>query len=235
MPSPEHGAAEGVPGRVREALGRMRRVREGTLDLVHGLSQEEMDRRPAPGRWSAGEVLDHLVRTDEIYRGEVETLLERARAGERPVLRRSFSEVDASVLFIPRSVLPLLDLPMGLMSSFLPKALRDLVVRSRWLPAQNPTQSTPRPGRPAEELRRELRQGPEVFDSLVGAGADVDLAALRHFHPLLGWNDLPGVFSFIESHELRHQGQLRELVGGSAGREGRPGAGGASSGEESAT
>lgn len=202
----------GTPSEVKRSLESLRGVREQTLELVRGLSQEQMDRRPFPGRWSVGEVLDHLARADEIYRGEVETLIERARAGDRPVLRRGFSDVDIAVLFIPKSVLPLLDLPMGLMSSLMPKGLRDFVVRSRWLPARNPTQTAPRPGRPVEELRRELREGPEVFASLVAAGADVDLTALRHFHPLLGWNDLAGIFSFLESHELRHRGQIRELL-----------------------
>ena len=220
MPSPERGsAAPGRPGRLGESLDRFRATRERTLEIVDGLSQAELDARPSPGRWSVGEVLDHLALSDALDRGEIETLIGLARTGERPVPRRSFADVDVGVLFLPKSLLPWLEPPLSLMSTVLPKALRDWVVRTRWLRAQNPAVGEPRPGRPAEELRRELREAPERFTALLAGAGDVDLASLRHFHPLLGWNDLAGIFSFMEGHERRHQGQLRELVPETSGTE----------------
>lgn len=41
-------------------LRRLEAVRARTLALVDGLTQEDLDRRPARGGWSVGEVLDHL-------------------------------------------------------------------------------------------------------------------------------------------------------------------------------
>jgi hypothetical protein len=181
--------------------------------MVDGLSLAEFDRRPAPGRWSVGEVLDHLALTDALYRREIAALIELARSGRRPVIRRGFADVDVGIFFVPKRLLGLVEVPLGLMSTCMPKALRDLVVRSRWLPAQNPAVGEPRPGRPPDELRRELREAPAAFAALFDAAGDVDLGSLRHFHPLLGWNDPAGVLSFMEGHESRHQGQLRELVG----------------------
>lgn len=210
MPSPERGTR--APDALAGCLDRFRVTRERTLEMTGGLSQAELDRRPAPRRWSVGEVLDHLALTDALYRREIEGLIALARSGRRPVLRRGFADFDVGFLFLPKRLLGLMEAPLGLMTTFMPKALRDLVVRSRWLPAQNPAAGEPRPGRPADELRRELREAPAAFAALLDAAGDVDLGTLRHFHPLLGWNDPAGVLSFMEGHERRHQGQLRDLL-----------------------
>ncbi|HEX3555624.1 MAG TPA: DinB family protein [Thermoanaerobaculia bacterium] len=45
---------------VQAALDQLAQARAQTLALVQPLSQEELDRAPAPGKWSVGEVLDHL-------------------------------------------------------------------------------------------------------------------------------------------------------------------------------
>jgi hypothetical protein len=49
-------------------LERLERVRAGTLALVDGLSQEDLDRQPAGGGWSVGEILDHLLRAEAANR-----------------------------------------------------------------------------------------------------------------------------------------------------------------------
>jgi len=211
-------------------LDRVRRVRRETLRLTGDLDQERLDRRPSPRRWSVGEVLDHLILSDRFYRGDVERLFELARAGERPVLRRSFADLDPSILFFPKRLLPLLEPPLAVMNLFMPRSLRDWIARNRLIPAQNPEISEPRPGRPAEELRHELAESLEETEAVFRDAEGLDLTAIEHYHPLLGKRDLAGLLDFIADHEERHQAQIREILS-TRGRPDRPGRTGAADSE----
>ena len=46
--------------------------------LARALDPEQLVRRPAPGAWSVGEVLEHLCVADELYAKPLATLLHRA-------------------------------------------------------------------------------------------------------------------------------------------------------------
>jgi len=219
MPSPDAPVASVHPD-LAPALEEVRRTRRATLDRVAGLDDATLSARPADDRWSIAEVLDHLVLTDGIYAADLERLYEMAARGERAHLRRGFRDVDASILFIPKSVLPLLEVPFSLFSLAMPKGVRDLLVRSRVLPAQRPSVSAPRPGRRGAELRRDLETGPARLERLFAAHPEVDPRSVTHFHPLLGRNDVAGVLSFIVHHERRHQEQIdgtRREIGAAAG------------------
>lgn len=209
----------------RAALDRIRRVRAATLALVQGVAQERLDRRPAPGRWSPGEILDHLILADRLYRRDLERLFELARAGERPVVRRGFADFNPSVLFFPKALLPLLEPPLALLNALLPDALRDAIGRARWIPAQNPDAAEPRRGRSGRELRRDLEESLAATEELFRGSETLDLAAMEHYHPLLGRRDLDGLLRFIADHEERHQAQLREALGSDAGGGGETGGG----------
>src|SRR5581483_11051134 len=124
--------------------------------LVRDLSQDEMDARPTPDSWSAGEILDHLLRSEAFFRRELRELIARDAAGRRPLLYRGLREFDVTVGPIPKEVLAWLELPVVFMSLFVPSGLRDLLIRSRLVPARHPTLAEPRRGRPAEGLRKEL-------------------------------------------------------------------------------
>jgi uncharacterized damage-inducible protein DinB len=208
----EPAAAPGsTPPRI-DPLERVRETRARTLELVAGLTQEQMDSAPGEGRWSAGEVLDHLVLTDRVYVRDVGELLAMAAAGRGTRLRRTFADLNPSILFLPRSLLPVFELPLTVMSRLLPVGLRDALASSRWLPAHHPDQTAPRPGRPADDLRRDLAAGPDRIAALLAAHPDRDLDALTHSHPLLGVHTLPQLLGFLAGHETRHQGQLRDVL-----------------------
>lgn len=206
------GPAAGVTASGLPELDRVRSTRAATLELVSGLSQERMDRAPAPGRWSAGEVLDHLALTDGVYLRDLAELLEQAAAGRGTRLRRGFDDLNPSILFLPKSLLPVLELPLTVMSRVMPVGLRDALASSRWLPAHHPDQTAPRPGRAAEELRAELAAGPDAIAALVAAHPELDLDSLSHAHPLLGVHTVPQLLAFYAGHEVRHQGQLRDVL-----------------------
>lgn len=207
------------------ALDRFAATRAGTLELLGGTSQEALDVRPAPGRWSAGEVFDHLVLAERINCAEIGELIRLARAGEPARIRRSFSEMDVSVAYIPKAALPWLELPFTVANLFVPGCVRDLLARSRLLPAQNPAAATPRPGRPAAELAADLGESLAATVGLVTADGDLDFRAMHFSHPLLGSSDGVGILRFMALHEERHQEQIREALAAVAagpGPSGRP-------------
>ena len=193
-------------------LARFTAVRGETLALLASAGQAELDRRLAPGRWLVGEVFDHLLLAEKINRGELETLIELARSGEPAVLRQSFADLDVSVAYIPKALLPLLEVPFTLGNLFVPAVMRDWLMHSQLVPAQNPTIATPRPGQPAAELRADLEASIARTRELIEANADLDFRAMRHHHPLLGSNDGHGLLRFLALHKQRHQKQIREAL-----------------------
>ena len=187
-------------------------TRARTLALVGGLDQAALDRRPRPDKWSVGEVLDHLLLAQDYVRGEMARLIELARSGRPAFLRRSFSEVDISITFIPRPLLSLFELPIWFLGRFVPGSFRELILRNRILPAQNPSFATPRRGRSGEELRSDLARSLESLRDLLAANADLDYERMTLDHPLLGSNDIAGLLRFLAGHESRHQEQIREAL-----------------------
>jgi len=47
--------------------------------LVHGLNQDQLRRRPAPGRWSVAECISHLSKSAEINLPQIDAALSEAR------------------------------------------------------------------------------------------------------------------------------------------------------------
>lgn len=196
-----------------EELEGFRAARGRTLDMVTGLSQRQMDFAPRPGRWSAGEVLDHLLLADGVYRREIRELIELKRAGRTPRLSRSMVELNARPAFVPKALLPVFEIPLTLFGALLPRAAREFAMRSRLFRARNPDAATPRPGRPADALREELLGSLEETEALFEADPDIDYSELVHSHPLLGVNNVVQIVRFMATHERRHQEQLAEVLG----------------------
>jgi hypothetical protein len=197
---------------VPQQLEAFRAAREDTFKLTEPLSQAQLDRSPAPGKWSAGEVLDHLSKTDEMYRREIALLADLARSGKRPYSKRGFSDLDAAPAGIPKPWLRFLEAPFGLMSRLMPKSLGASMAANRKVHFQHPEGATPQPGRPAAELRDGLRASFQGLESLFTANPDLDWPSMIHQHPLFGVNNVPQILDFITSHERRHQAQIREAL-----------------------
>jgi uncharacterized damage-inducible protein DinB len=193
-------------------LARLERVRARTLALVDGLSQEELDRQGSAGGWSVGEVLDHLLKAEEANRNDVRTLIELARSGRKPYLRRDLTSSGLGPAFVPRSLLPLLSLPASLMTLFLPISVRELMVRSRLFPARASEQMRPQAGRPAGELRTHLAASVGETRAVLAANADLDYHRMIYQHPFLGANDVADILRLTAAHEERHQDQIREIA-----------------------
>jgi DinB superfamily len=197
---------------LRESLEEFRATRARTLALAGGLTQAQLDYSPAPGRWSAGEVLDHVLLAEGINRGQIARLVEMKRTGLRPVLGLTFADLNVSVAYLPRSVLPLLETPLTLINRLVPGGVRDYLTRNRLVPFQNPDAADPRRGRPARHLRDDLAFSLQETEELFRANPELDYGEMVVRHPLLGGYDVPGLLRFMSAHEQRHQAQLADIL-----------------------
>jgi len=193
-------------------LESLRETRARTRALIEPLSQAQLDLRPFPGKWSAGEVVDHLLLSEKVYRKVIADLIALKRKGEPPVLHYSFREIDASIAGIPKSLLPALEIPFQLMTSAIPSGIRDFMIRHPWIPSTNPAAAEPRPGRAAAELKEELLSSFEQTNELFDANRDLDFHEMRLTHPIIGNNDAPRMIRFLALHEARHHGQLESIL-----------------------
>ena len=197
---------------LEESLDQFVATRSHTLDLVRELSQAEADAVPAPGRWSVGEVLDHLLLAERFFRGDIRQLVGLARAGREPVLRRGFRDLDISLGPFPRGLLPVLTVPLTVANWFVPRWLREFFLTSRLVPARHPTAATPRPGRHVPVLRRELDESLRETLDLFRANADLDFRRMHHSHPILGVNDVSELLRIVTLHEQRHQRAIADTL-----------------------
>jgi DinB superfamily len=197
---------------VRADLERFRSIRARTLAMVQGLSQAQMDYSPAPDKWSVGDAVDHLILSEKIARADIAELIECTKAGRRPVLYRSFADFNATVFFIPKGMLPFLEMPFNFLNMFIPNGVRDFFLRYTLIPARAADAATPRRGRSAAELLDELRSSLEETEALVAANPNLDYAKMIRQHPLLGTQNVPQLLHILGLHEQRHHAQISDLL-----------------------
>jgi uncharacterized damage-inducible protein DinB len=199
-----------------DRLNEFASVRALTLAAVTPLSQEQLDFSPRPGRWSVGEVADHLLLSESQYRDEIGRLIELARSGQTPYIKRSFADANVSPLYLPDSVLSLLEVPFSIFGRFVPDAVRGAITEMPLLPTRNPDFATPRSHRPAAALKADLANSIRRTRDLLATNADLDFTQLVSEHPLMGRTNVPQILTFLARHERRHQMQMekvRESVG----------------------
>ncbi|MEO1083380.1 MAG: DinB family protein [Acidobacteriota bacterium] len=187
-----------------------RATRFETLALLDGLEQGQLDFRPTAGRWSAGEVLDHLLKADAFYLRELDELLRRADAGRVPFLYRGV----ADLIDVPKPIermLPFAEIPFAMANSFFPAPLRRAIVAERRLPLRVPDVMAPQAGRSVAELKDGLHRLIDRLDGLEH-GRHGDLYRLRYYNPVVGLTSLPSAVKFLANHEKRHQRQLRDVL-----------------------
>ncbi|MGH8067229.1 MAG: DinB family protein [Candidatus Entotheonellia bacterium] len=185
-----------------------RSIRARTLAMVQGLSQAQMDYSPAPGTWSIGEVVDHLILSVDIIREDIAELIELTKTGKQPLLYRSAADFNITTFFIPKCALPLLEVPFNFLNMFVPDRVREFFVRYRLIPARAADTATPRQGRSTAELLDGLRSSLEETEALFAANPNLDYDKMIHQHPLLGTQNVPHLLYTMGLHEERHQSQI---------------------------
>ena len=160
----------------KQNLELLRSARAGTLRLCSAISHAQSELAPL-GKWSAGEALHHLLLADDLYRGNFAQLIDLQRSGH------SFADLNTSFAYIPKSLLPMLEIPFTVASLFVPNVVRETMMQFRFLPAQNPDTITPKKG------QQTLYQ-----------------------HPIMGSNSVPQMLRIVSLHEQRHQSQIQDLL-----------------------
>jgi hypothetical protein len=192
-------------------LAALTETRRRTIAAVGPLSQRQLDFAPRAGRWSVGEIADHVTISETIYRDEMARLVALARDGRRPYLRRTFRDVNVAPMFLPDLLLSMMETPMGIMSRFIPTSVRAFLTEYPVVPVRNPDIATPRRGVQAAALVDGLARGLEQTRTLIAANADLDLSGMISEHPLTGACAIPDILHFMVLHERRHQGQMERV------------------------
>lgn len=193
-------------------LERFRSIRARTLAMVQGLAQAQMDYSPAPGTWSIGEVVDHLILSVDIIREDIAELIELTKTGKQPLLYRSAADFNITTFFIPKCALPFLEVPFNFLNIFVPDSVREFFVRYRLIPARAADTATPRQGRSTAELLDGLRSSLEATEALLAANPNLDYDKMIHQHPLLGTQNVPHLLYTMGLHEERHQSQIAAFL-----------------------
>ena len=196
----------------QESLQLFRSARSRTLALAAQLSQEQLDYASATGKWSAGEVLDHLLLAEKVNREQIAELIELQKAQQKAFVKRSFADVNVSVAHIPKSLLPIFEVPFTLLNTIVPVGFREFITRHRLIPAQSPDIALPRKGRAASELREALAGSLRETEGLFEANPNLDYGEMSVRHPLMGTNSVPGLLRFMALHEQRHQSQINNIM-----------------------
>lgn len=69
------GIAQSEAQRILKSLQAARGELEG---MLVGLSDEDLDRKPADGEWSAREVIEHIIDVEEWYGSRIDTAIDAA-------------------------------------------------------------------------------------------------------------------------------------------------------------
>src|SRR5215813_2406520 len=100
----------------QESLQLFGSTRSRTLALADQLSQEQLDFTAERGKWSIGEVLDHLLLAEKLNRDQVVELIELKRAQQKPFVRHTFADINVSIGYIPKTLLPIFEVPFTLLN-----------------------------------------------------------------------------------------------------------------------
>lgn len=195
-----------------EGLAEFRTSRARTLAMLDQLTQRQLDYAPAQDRWSAGELVDHMLLAERINREQIARLIEMRRQGRKPELSLTFSDLNIGVAYIPRSVLPALELPLRFLNLFVPESLRNYLTSHALVSFKNPDAAAPRRGRPISQLRDDLTTSLKETEALFQGDPHLNYGEMVLRHPLLGTYDVPGVLRFMAAHEQRHQSQINNIM-----------------------
>jgi len=197
---------------VKRELEARQAIRLCTLSLIQPLGQEQLDYAPAQGKWSVGEIVDHILLIEQVERGFVEELILLTRGGKQPFVRRSLADYEMLPAFAPRRLMLFLDPLLSFFSLYVPLGLRAWLMRWPLIPFHTPAQAAPRRCLPGDELRGRLVASLQSTASRFKANEDLDFRSLVHRHSILGSLDMIDMLRLVGNHEMRHQKQIAKTI-----------------------
>ena len=182
MPDVKAGA---LHPRIEELLEHLEETRGALLDAVQRVPRERRGARPGDGRWTVGEVLDHVSRVEAGY---TRLLTKRVSDGRAKGLAR---ETETSSILDTVASGPLVD-------------------RSRRL--QAPEIVVPRQGATVDEGLAALEGSRTALRAALVDASGFALGTLTQQHPYFGTLDMYQWGVFLGYHDLRHADQIREAA-----------------------
>ncbi len=196
---------------ITKELENFRAARRRSLTAIRVLSQEQTEFAP-PGRWSAGEIFDHLLASERTWRTTLARLIELEKSGRVPVIVHEAEAMKTPLGTIPKQAAALLTIPMTMMNMMVPAGVTQYLLRNRLFAAQAPKSIQPSKGRSVVALERDLIESLERTEALLAANPGANWRRLCALHPVLGRVTAPGLLAMLAAHEDRHLKQLRELL-----------------------
>lgn len=193
-------------------LKSLQAVRLRTLSLIEPLDQKQLDYAPAHGKWSIGEIVDHILLAQQFERGLIEELILLSRSGKRPFVRRTLLQFELRPAFLPRRLILPLEPLLSFFSTHIPPSFRAWVITRRPVPFRGPAQAAPRRCLPGNDLRKRLLTSHESIASLYETNADLDFHTLVARHSMLGSMDMIEMLRIMAYHETRHQKQISRTM-----------------------
>jgi hypothetical protein len=175
---------KGLHPRIEELLEHLEEHRGVLREAVAHVAPFHNVPRSADGRWSVGEVLDHVHRVESGFARLVTKRAGQARASGAP------EESETSSI-------------MGTVDS------RMLTDRSRRINA--PETVIPREGATVQEGLAALDASRAAVRRALEEANGVALGAIRHTHPVFGEMDLYQWGLVLGYHDARHAEQIREI------------------------
>ena len=178
-----------VQPRIREVIDYLDTQRAALADALAAVPAARRDTRPAPDRWSAAEVVEHLQRVEEAVAGLLRAKVMEARAA-------GLGTESSAEAVVPTV------------------AVERVMDRSRPLTASE--MSSPTGALDADAAWARLARTRDELRAWIGEQDGAALGDVVIPHPVLGPQDVYQWLVFIGGHEGRHAGQLREIAASSA-------------------
>lgn len=196
--------------RLASAIGKLQEERAGFLRRMDGLSQAELDFKPAPDSWSVGEVAHHVGLTERVFHRYMTELLRSGNPEQGASRTIPFDELPMGPQMIPMSLLRLAPvlMPFAILSSLMPQSLQSALLANPLVKIKTAPAVEPKHGIPQAELLGFLKQARQATLELLEPVKEWDLTRFRWFHPLMGAHDVYGTLDLIASHDHRHAGQI---------------------------
>jgi hypothetical protein len=181
---------KGLHPRIEELLEHLEETRGALTEAVAHVAPVHRSARSVDGRWSVGEVLDHVHRVESSFTRLLNRRVSDARAAGHP------GETETS------SILDSVD-------------RRRLTDRGRRIEA--PELVVPRPGATVEEGLAALEASRGALLTALAGANGLALGTITHPHPIFGTMNMYQWALVLGFHDLRHADQIREIGGGSRG------------------
>jgi hypothetical protein len=169
---------------LEDVFSRLDRSRVALRAAVDSVPPAARETRPAPDRWSAAEVVEHLSRVEAIFGGRLEQAIQ-ARAG-------ALARETAERLALPDSI--------------------EARMVDRVNKRVAPEPAHPTGALSCEAAWGAFENGHSRFRTMVGAADGLALSEVTVDHPFFGTLTIYQWIELMAAHEGRHTEQIREIA-----------------------